>query len=311
MSSILRCPRCDDRMAVLLLAGHEDRVVEIDFCVACRLVWFDPIESVRLAGLGWVALLRRLQQGGGLSAPAARTADLGCPRCAAPLKTVLNRSRFGRFAALECPKGHGHLHTQGGLLAERGLVRTLLPAERQRLLARSHHLDCLNCGAPADGRSEDCAHCGSALVLLDLARLAHALTFAPQDAAPPAEGLPLPWSCAFCGAPLNPGRQAECSSCGQAAVAPSLLDLDDLLDEAEAQLGNAATERLLKAARSREQMLERPPRRRDWRDTQFERVRRLMGPEELDGKGRAFDWRDWRDWAPVLAALVLILLLMR
>lgn len=291
-------------MAVLLLAGHQDRVVEIDFCVACRLVWFDPVESVNLAGLGWVGLLRRLQQGGGLSPPAGKAGDLACPRCAAPLKTVLNRSRFGRFAALECPQGHGHLHTQSGLLAERGLVRGLQPAERQRLMARSQHLHCLNCGAPADGRSEDCRHCGSTLVLLDLARLAHALRFVPDAPNPPADGLPLHWSCAFCGTPLNPGAQAECPSCGQAAVAPSLLDLEDLLNEAEDQLGNAATERLLQAARSRQQVLERPPRQRDWRDTQLERVRRLLGPEELDKPEMS------RSQVLALVAFVFVLLLL-
>ena len=278
----LRCPRCAGLMAHLILAGHQDKLVEIDHCGACRLVWFDSLESVQLAGLGWVGLLRCLQQGGGLALPPAKAGPLACPVCAQALKTVQNRSRFGAFAALECPRGHGHLHSHGGLLAERGLVRTLLPAERKALLARSHHLDCLNCGAPADGEQDDCRHCGSPLVLMDLPRLAHALSRSPHgdEPSPQARGLALHWSCVACGSPLHPNREASCPGCGQPAVAASLLDLTPLLAEAETLLADAATERLLKAARARQQHLERPPRQRDWRDTQFARLHRFVQSDE-------------------------------
>ncbi len=302
MSSTLRCPRCASLMAHLLLAGRHDKVVEIDHCSACRLVWFDPLESVQLAGLGWVALLRTLQQGAGLALPPARAGEPGCPRCSAALKQVHNRSRFGLFAALECPRGHGHLHSHSGLLAERGLVRSLLPAERKALLERSRHLDCLNCGAPADGSRGDCRHCGSALVLIDLPRLAHALCFSPHDEAPRAEGLPLPWHCAACGSPLNPNTQTQCGNCGQLAVASSLLDLNPVLDAAELQLADAATERLLQAARRREQRLQRPPRQQHWRDTQAGRLLRFAREDP-----EAAERRQAQSLALGLVLLVLVL----
>lgn len=277
---MIPCPRCGGRCAHLLLAGRYDRVVEVEHCGACRLVWFDQLESVQLAGLGWVSLLGSLQQGAGLAIPEGKAGGLGCPRCSAALKTVQNRSRYGSFAALECPRGHGHLHTHAGVLAERGLVRGLLPAERSALQSGRRRLACLNCGASSDGSSERCRHCDTPLLVMDLPRLAQALSVSPHEDSPRPEGLPLAWSCFACGQALNPSREAECSSCHQAAVAPSLVALQPLLDEAGALLADAATERLLKAARQREQRVARPPRQRDWRDTQLARLHRFARDDE-------------------------------
>jgi hypothetical protein len=294
-------------MAHLILAGHHDKLVAVDHCMACRLVWFDSLESVQLAGLGWVGLLRCLQQGGGLALPPG-AAQLGCPLCAAPLKHVQNRSRYGAFAALECPRGHGHLHSHGGLLAERGLVRSLLPAERKALLARTHHMDCLNCGAPAGGDDSSCRHCASPLVVMDLPRLMHALSRSPHgdEASPTAAGLPLRWFCVACASPLHPARDAACPACRQAAIAPSLLDLTPLLDEADALLADAATQRLLDAARARQVMLERPSRPRDWRDTQFARLQRFVGDDPPPGLPAGFR-RSLLYLAPLLVLLALLL----
>jgi len=302
-------------MSQLFLAGRHDKVVEIDHCGGCRLVWFDALESVQLAGLGWVSLLRVLQEGVGLAlAPGGREPP-ACPHCANPLKTVYNQTRFGQFVALECAQGHGHLHSHSGLLAERGLVRSLLPAERARLLAFSHHLECLNCGAPADGKSDSCRYCNSPLVLLDLERLAHALTFSPHDAAPRSEGLPLAWPCAACGSPLNPSRQAQCPACAQAVVTPSLLDIAPLLDSAQALLADAATERLLKAARMREQWQQRPARKRDWRDTQLARLQRFAEPEGRVPRQALLElllqlFTNWGSQPQKLGAVLLLVLLL-
>ena len=269
-------------MDALLLAAHDGRVVEVDHCRACRLVWFDQLESVQLAGLGWIHLLRELQQGMGLALPAARPEGLSCPHCSAGLKTVLNRSRYGEFTAQECPQGHGHVHSHVGVMAERGLVRPLGPADRAAI--RHGHLtwECLNCGAPAEGEATACRFCESPLLLLDLPRLAHALTRRPQcDALAPKQGAhPLAWSCVACGAALDPNREHTCGYCGQGAWAPSWLNLNALLDEAEAQVRDAETERRLLAARHRAQLLERPRRVRDWRDTQLARVHRFLKDEE-------------------------------
>lgn len=263
-------------MAPLDLPARLGQSVHLDHCVPCRLVWFDPLESVKLGGLGWVRLLRELQReapapaDAGPPGPAAR-ASPGCPVCSAPLAEVHNRTRFGRFVALECPRGHGHLHAQVGLLAERGLVRTLLPPERQALRQEHRRWNCLSCGAALDGSRDDCAHCASPLVVVDLPRLAHALTMRGlDDTSPRPEGAPLAWACRGCGAPLDPVTQTACPGCGHAVAAPSLLDITPLLDAAEDALQPPPP----RPARPKPP---RPPR--GWRDTHVQRLRGLWNDE--------------------------------
>ena len=148
------CPQCGQTMAHLALPGHGAQpVVVANACASCRLVWFDAMESVQLAGLGWLCSLRELQRGARGEPPAPRPPVLACPSCQAPLKTVHNATRFGRFAALECPQGHGHLHSHSGMLAERGLVRPLLGPERRALAEERRAIHCLDllAGRWADG----------------------------------------------------------------------------------------------------------------------------------------------------------------
>jgi hypothetical protein len=259
-------------MDVLALAARRVKPVEVDHCPGCRLVWFDPLESVMLAGLGWVQLLRRLGSTPAVS-PDLAAPSPPCPVCRSTLVPVHNRTRFGRFPALECPHRHGHLHSHAGLLAERGLVRGLLPAERGALVAEKRRLHCLCCGASVDGQSDACSFCGSPLVVVDLPRLAHALTVqtATDGAAPPPAGLLLAWPCRGCGAPLDPVTQTECPGCGHALVAAALPDLNPLLDSAEEALQPPAP-----------RPWRPPPARRplSWRDTQLQRLRNLWRDEE-------------------------------
>jgi DNA-directed RNA polymerase subunit RPC12/RpoP len=276
----LPCPRCGDAMRHLALAAHLGRTVEVDHCSGCRLVWFDTLESVALAPLGWVALLRELQIGSGLVLPDARSATLACPHCTSPFKTVHNRTRFGAFAALECPRGHGHLHSHTGLLAERGLARPLLPAERDALQRGRKALACVNCGAPADGRAASCTYCASPIVVIDLPRLMHALTnrLADNTPSPRADGRAAPWHCIACGTSLDVARQAQCPACGTAAVAPSLPEIEPLLDAAEAELKtpprrSAEAAAATRALSAEERRRWRTADRGDWRATQLARLR--------------------------------------
>lgn len=271
----LHCPQCAAPMHHLNLAGRLKQVL-VDHCQACRLVWFDPLESVQLVGLGWVALLRELQPGAA-DPPAHPTATaLNCPVCRAALKQVHNRTRFGRFPALECPRCRGHLHSHSGLLAERGLVRPLLRPERLALAEERRTLCCLNCGAPSDGRGEDCSYCASPLVMLDLPRLAHALLLRPgqqDEVAPAPVGRPLAWACRGCGAALDPSRQTACPQCGHALVVPSLLDITPLLDAVEATLQAEVTRNARPRWRPRQ-------RARDWRETGLARLLHRLRPDE-------------------------------
>jgi len=272
------CPQCRAVMATRRLRAHTGRSVTVDHCAACRLVWFDTLESVQLAGLGWVELLREMSRDEAqpASPPAMRPPTLPCPVCARVLKTVHNRTRWGRFPMQECPVGHGHLHTDAGLLAERGLVRALLPPELGALRARTLH--CLSCGgavdAPtfADGAAT-CPWCATPLLVVDLPRLGHALRQrgVQGEPLPPADGVPLRWPCHACGHVLDPTRAAACAQCGAGVLAPAITDLLPLLNAAEHELRAAANHP------PRPRRSAPPPR--TWRDTQLARLWRFFRPD--------------------------------
>lgn len=232
------CPRCGAPMRALELSSHRSEAVHVEHCVDCRVVWFDRFESVHLDALGWVHLLRAMDPGDQRPLAEAQVARPACPTCSEPLRRVDNRSRFGRFAVLECPAGHGHLHAHAGLLAERGLVRPLGQAERRALAAEKLGLRCFNCGGAASARDDRCSWCGTPLVVVDVPRLMHSLRprDVAQNASPSAAGHAVAWSCRGCGAALDPGRDTQCTSCGHLVVVQKLPDLKPLLDAAEAEL---------------------------------------------------------------------------
>ena len=284
-------------MGPVLLEGHYGQRIEIDLCAACHLVWIDDLETVRLSGLGWISLLRQMHAdtAGHAQAQALRL-PMSCPRCAAALKPVRNLTRFGRTAAHECPKAHGHYQTFALLLAERGLVRPLTPRDRKTLLAEHRSATCMNCGAPLDaGSAESCSHCASPLVALDLPRLMasvmvrHALPL-PADDAQLAR-----WACRGCGDAVDPTRMSACERCGHTVVAPSLKDAMPMLDALEPRLQQMRAP----GARPMGERLRRPD---DHRATAFYRhiVRPLM-PESAD----LSDWRSRGSVAVIGLALLL------
>ncbi len=286
-------------MRPVLLEGHYGQRIEIDLCAACHLVWIDDLETVRLSGLGWIALLRQMHADTAGQAQALQL-PLRCPRCAAALKPVRNLTRFGRTAAHECPKAHGHYQTFSLLLAERGLVRPLTPRDRKTLLAEHRAATCMNCGAPLDaGSAESCPHCTSPLVALDLPRLMasvmvrHALPL-PADDAQLAR-----WACRGCGDAVDPTRMSACERCGHTVVAPSLKDAMPMLEALEPRLQQMRAP----GARPMGERLRRPD---DHRATAFYRhiVRPLL-PDSL----HLSEWSDWRRHVPAAATLLGLVLL--
>ena len=232
--ALVDCPQCWAPMRHLSLPGHHaPATVDIDHCGPCGLVWFDARESVHLSPAAWIQLLRdlhRLRQADVPHAPSR-----ACPLCAKALKEVRNLTRYGRFPVLECGGCGGHLHSQAGMLAERGLVRPLLPAERGALQAERRQLCCLSCGGPADGKGEDCPWCRSPLVMIDMPRLTNALRrrSPSEPLLMPSGGKPVGWACRGCGAPMDPTRETRCGHCHHAVVVPSLEELGPLLDALE------------------------------------------------------------------------------
>jgi hypothetical protein len=260
-------------------------------------VWVDDLETVRLSGLGWIALLRQMHADTSGYVQDAPQVPLSCPRCAASLKAVRNLTRFGRTAAHECPKKHGYFQTFALLLAERGLVRPLSPRDRKTLLAEHRAATCLNCGAPLDaGSSDSCSHCASPLVALDLPRLMasvmvrHALPL-PADDAQLAR-----WACRGCGDAVDPTLASTCGRCGHAVVAPSLKDAMPMLDALEPRL------KQMRAPGARP-MGERLRRTDDHRATAFYRhiVRPLLPATARDPDSRSI-------WSMAATLLALVLL---
>lgn len=225
-------------MKAVGLESIDGKPLNVDHCRACRVVWFDAMESVRLEALGWVKLLREMQQD--LESPVGTTIDerASCPVCRTALQRAHNQTRFGRFVTGACPNGHGDLQSDAGLLAQRGLVRPLAAPERRALNAERHAIRCLNCGAAAQGGDDACSYCRTALVVLDLPRLAHSLLPRAQSeqASPTDIGTLADWACRGCGATIDVGRHTHCTHCGHMVVALDMPDLGPLLDTAEARL---------------------------------------------------------------------------
>ena len=292
------CSQCRQPMHLLPLEGHYGQPVPTDLCPHCNLVWFDEFESVHLSGLGWVGLLRAMQAAVSDAFTGLLKADLECPRCNTTLKPVHNLTRFGRFAALECPRRHGHLQTFSLLLAQRGLVRPLGRADLQTLAKEGREPTCLNCGAGISGGGERCSHCDSPLVVLDMPRLLAALLMRHGEPLPAEAAARVAWPCRGCGAALEPTQSARCEHCQHQVVVPAFIDLRPLLDQVEPLLRAAQP----RAARPHGEKLK--AMRGDHRNTATDRyLRRLFAPDDYLPSGLG--------WAVLAGAVVLGWMLLR
>ncbi len=204
-------------MRVLDLSGHYQRRVEIDTCPHCCLVWFDDTESVRLAGPGIAEFVREIHfamQASGEHAQAVSLSSVQtCPVCRAALKTVANRTRFGRTTQLECPAGHGYYQTYILYLAEKGFVRPLAWADIRSLLEAGKKLYCADCGYPLPDRPIDaCPACKSAIEVIDPTRLAMAID-RHDEQRPPASTAVDQHKCHACGGAIDQSRDIYCPHC--------------------------------------------------------------------------------------------------
>jgi hypothetical protein len=150
------------------LDGHSGRPVTIDVCLPCQSFWFDAHESPALSPGGTLALFRLIGEHTGQRS--FSNADLAkCPRCRARLRLTQDMQRATRFSYLRCPNDHGRLTTFFDFLREKDFVRPLTPQQLRELREHVRSVNCSNCGAPVDvTHRAACAHCGSALSMLDL-----------------------------------------------------------------------------------------------------------------------------------------------
>ena len=295
---VSKCTQCKGEMQPVSLEGHYGQQHEVDLCPDCHLVWFDAFESVRLSGLGWIGLLRRMHAVVGTAAPRVLKMPLQCVRCSAELRPVHHLTRFGRSAAHECPRQHGHYQTFSLLLAERGLVRPLSPRDRRTLQTEQRPLTCLNCGAPVvAGTGDACEHCASPLVVFDLQRLMASVMVRHGLPLPDDDANPVSWPCRGCGDAVDPTAMTACARCGHTVIAPSLADAMPLL---------AALEPRLRSFRApgAQPMGATLRRQRGFRGTAF--FRHIVRPFGFGVSGEGFDWRESLPAALLIAAALLI-----
>ncbi|XHS79011.1 hypothetical protein ACFJGW_03320 [Burkholderiaceae bacterium UC74_6] len=234
----LDCPQCRGAMEALPLESHYGQTVQTDLCPRCNLIWLDELEAVNLSGLGWVKLLRRMQQAQ-LDPTAPQMQALDCPRCRTRLKTVHNMASWGRFGELECPNCRGGLASFSLMLARRALVRAMTRRDLEVLKTESREPCCFNCGAGLEreacargllDQDARCTYCESPLVVIDMPRFFTALLSRHAEPVAPER---LAWPCRSCGAAVEPTHSASCETCAHPVVVPSVVDLRPLLDAAE------------------------------------------------------------------------------
>ncbi|RQO59899.1 hypothetical protein DBR47_11075 [Paucibacter sp. KBW04] len=161
------CPSCGDAMQVHVLPGQYRGEVEIDFCFACQGLWFDHMENLKLAPEAIATMFKEIHRHRDAQhQPLAQR--LGCPHCQTRLLQGFDIVRTGRYITHRCESRHGRFSSFSSFMIEKGFVRQLTKPEIADIAAKVGVINCSNCGAPVDLRKEDaCAHCRSALSLLD------------------------------------------------------------------------------------------------------------------------------------------------
>lgn len=177
-----------DKHTLHSVAGGQ---VVVDLCFACRGIWFDPQENLKLAPRAVVDLFKLLHahrhEGAG-SLPR----KLACPRCSLVLAHGFDLVKSGRYITHRCPQRHGRFSTFASFMIEKGFVRQLTRPEIDDMAQRVAVIACSSCGAPVDLRRDHaCPHCRSALSLLDPQAVERALV-GYESAARDAGGIRIP-----------------------------------------------------------------------------------------------------------------------
>jgi len=171
----MNCPSCASEMTRLTLDARLGATLEIDLCPACRAFWFDQYEELRMAPSATLKVFGIISEQ--TSAPATPlTGALRCPRCQGRLLVTHDMQRHTPFQYWRCDAGHGRLMAYIDFLREKDFVRPLTPQQLDELRQNVHTINCSNCGAAIDlAKDSVCAHCGSAVSILDLRQMARTI----------------------------------------------------------------------------------------------------------------------------------------
>lgn len=169
------CPSCAEPMARRGFERKPQGALDLDICFACQAIWFDQYESSQLTPGAIIELFRVIEEAHGAT-PRPLSQRSRCPVCRLTLELTHDIQRTNRITYYRCPAAHGRLTTFFTFLREKDFVRTLSPAETERLRATVAQVRCSGCGAPIDvGRDPQCRYCGAPIAILDADAVAKAL----------------------------------------------------------------------------------------------------------------------------------------
>jgi len=167
MASVLNCPNCTHTMDQQRVERYDGASLGIDVCFACRVIWFDHMESTQLAAGGVIELLQLIRQHGQGERATLRE-RLDCPHCELPLVRTNDLVRSGHIVYYRCPRKGGRLTPFLQFLIEKQFVRTVTPQELDRLRLNVREARCSGCGAPIDLVHQDhCEFCHAPISVLD------------------------------------------------------------------------------------------------------------------------------------------------
>ena len=141
--------------------------VRVALCFPCAGIWFDHMASVELAPAAVIELFKEIQSHrDDARQPVANR--LNCPRCGDALVSTSDLSKAGRFSYSRCTRGDGRFTPFFQFLREKQFVRSLTPAELQRVRSQVRQICCSQCGAPIDlEHSTECRYCHAPVSFLD------------------------------------------------------------------------------------------------------------------------------------------------
>jgi hypothetical protein len=187
----MTCPNCLGAMITMSLAGHQGTRVQIDLCTGCHGIWFDRLESLRLAPDGTLRLFTLIGEQTRSRTPLGSA--LKCPRCPTTLLRTHDRQRNTSFQYWRCGADHGRFITFFEFLREKNFIKPLSADQVAELRRNVQSVNCSNCGGPVDlAKGAVCDHCGSPLSLLDMRQTSQVVAELKRAAEPRAIDPTLP-----------------------------------------------------------------------------------------------------------------------
>jgi hypothetical protein len=162
------CPGCGGAMRRQAYPRKTLGTEDLDLCFDCQAIWFDAYESSQLTPGAVLELFRSIDSERRGHAPRPLPAAMRCVSCRGALVLTHDIQRTNRFVYYRCASGHGRFTTFLQFLREKDFVRSLTPAEIQRLRATVAQVRCSSCGAPVDIASQaECPYCHAPIAILD------------------------------------------------------------------------------------------------------------------------------------------------